>query len=135
MLSKLGEKMDEITQAVVGASGGVSASKATAMVGTGAGILSALMVMVFLEPQSKKEKFLCFACTFLFAICLSAAIKVYFKIELPNSLDGHLTYAGLVIASGTPGFVIVRAVFITLEKMKGKDIGQIIKMVRSWFGK
>lgn len=128
--------MDDMVNAANAAgSAGVAAGKATAIVGTGAGILSAIMVMVFLEPQSKKEKFLCFSCTFIFAVCLSAAIKIHFGIQLPDNLDGHLAYAGLVITSGIPGFVLMRSIFISFEKMKGKDIGQIIKMIRAWYGK
>jgi len=128
--------MDEVTQfAGQSAAAGAGAVKATSMVLAGSGILSALIVMVFLEPQSKKEKFLCFLSTFMFAVCLSSAIKIYFGFDLPQTLDGHIAYAGLVISSGIPGWVIVRAAFLTLDKMKGKDIGQIVAIVKGWFGK
>jgi len=128
--------MESVSQAAqLAGTGAAGAVKASSMVLGGAGILSAIIVMVFLEPQSKKEKFLCFLSTFIFAVCLSSAIKLYFGFDLPQTMDGHIAYAGLVIASGIPGWVIVRASFLTMEKMKGKDIGQIIKIVRGWFGK
>lgn len=126
---------EAVQMASNGAVVGAGAVKATSMVLAGSGIASALIVMVFLEPQSKKEKLLCFLSTFMFAVCLSSAIKIYFGFDLPDTLDGHITYAGLVIASGVPGWVVVRAAFLTLEKMKGKDIGQIIAIVKGWFGK
>lgn len=110
-------------------------AKSGLLVSTGAGLASSLIVMVFLEPQSKKEKLLCFISTFIFAACLSSAIKVYYGFTIPETFDGNIANAGLIIACGMPGWVIIRALFLTLEKMKGKDIGQIIAIVRGWFGK
>lgn len=136
MLAKVGNKMDEVNQAL-SASGTAVASSGTvkAVFFTVSASLSAILVMVFLEPQSKKEKFLCFMSTLIFAACASSAIKIYFGIDLPDTSDGRLANAGLTIASGMPGWVMVRALFMTLEKMKGKDIGQIIAIIRGWFGK
>ena len=120
--------MDGLTTALAAKS---ASSKAALLFG--GATVSSIMVMVFLEPQSKKEKFLCFFSTIIFAVCLSSFIKVYFGLTFPDNWDGDLANTGLIIASGMPGWVLVRAFVLTVEKMQGKDFGQIIMLVRGWF--
>lgn len=128
--------MEEVNQIATNtAAAGAAVAKSGLLVATGAGVASSLIVMVFLEPQSRKEKLLCFVSTFVFAACLSSAIKVYYGFDIPDTFDGNIANAGLIITCGMPGWVVIRALFLTLEKMKGKDIGQIIAIIRGWFGK
>jgi hypothetical protein len=129
-------KMEEVNQAMAGAGSAgaaVSSGKLSAIFFACAATVSAILVMVFLEPQSKKEKALCFASTLIFAACASSAIKLYLGIDFPDTNDGRMANAGLTIASGMPGWVCVRALFLTLDKMEGKDIGQIIAIIKGWF--
>jgi hypothetical protein len=133
-------KMDDVTEAMIAGAGakaawGYGGVKATSIVTGAAAVVSALFVMILLEPQSKMEKFVCLVSTLICAACLSSAITIYFGIVFPDNLDGHLAKTGLIIASGAPGWAAVRAFVLTAAACKNKDIGQIIKMVRGWFGK
>lgn len=131
------EEVNQVAQVTGGAAGlsGVAATKASSIIAGGAGFAVGAAVVILLEPQTPKEKAICFISTVVSAICLSSAIKLYYGITFPNTFDGDMAYAGLIVASGAPGWVLVRAFVMTAEVCNGKDITGIVSMVRGWFGK
>ena len=127
--------MEEVNQAMTGAgsaSAAVSSGKAAAIfTGTG-GALMALVVMTLTPPNSKRELFIQLISTLVFSICGSAFIKIYFGFELPDDFNGHLASSGLSFVCGAPGWVLIRAFFLTAETMKGKNLGEILATVKGW---
>ncbi len=121
--------------AVGGATVGIKAAagKGTLIAMTGAGTVASIFAMLVFEPKTRKEMALCLVSTLVCASLLPSVIKLYFGFDLPNSVDGDLALAALIIACGSPGYLIAGAALLTAKKFKGKDIGQIITMIKGWF--
>lgn len=129
-------KMDGVQQAVAASGGAGAAYSSGKAMAIGAGIGGAVMavvVMTLTPPKSHKESAVALISTLVFAVCGSSFLKIYFGIEFPNNLTGYLADGGLAFVCGAPGWVLVKAFFLTAEKLHGKDLGQIIKTIKGWF--
>lgn len=136
LISNTSNKMDDMVSAANAASGaGVAASKAGLMFSGAAIGVAGILAMLMFEPKTRREMFTCLVSTLLFAIVLPSVFKVYFGFDLPDTIDGRIANAGLTIACGAPGYLFAGAIMITIKACKGKGIGEIITMVRGWFGK
>jgi hypothetical protein len=129
-------KMEEVNQAMAAsgsASAAVSSGKATAIFSGAGGAIMAMVVMTLTPPNSKRELFIMLLSTLVFSVCGSAFLKIYFGLSFPDDINGHLASSGLSFVCGAPGWVLIRAFFVTAETMKGKSIGEIIATVKGWF--
>jgi hypothetical protein len=135
-LVKVSDKMDDMVNAAGAAgSASVAASKAGLMISGGAIGIAGILAMLMFEPKTRREMFTCLLSTLLFAIVLPSVVKIYFGFDLPDTIDGKIANAGLTIACGAPGYLFAGAIMITIKACNGKGIGEIIAMIRGWFGK
>ncbi len=106
--------------------GGFAAYKLAVAFGLPAG-LAAIVVMLAVQPQSKREWSLALISTVVSSLCGGAAVVQHYGLaSWGDSYVGLVAVAGIIFACGLPGWVVVRAVFLWLEKRKGKDIAELI---------
>lgn len=107
------------------AAGGYAVYKLAMALGLPAS-LAAVVVMLWAQPQSKREWAMALICTVVSSICGGAAVIQHFGLQAwGDSYMGQVAEAGIVFACGLPGWVIVRAAFAWVEKRKGKDLAEL----------
>ena len=132
--------MDDITDTLMaGASAkaawGYGGVKAAGFAGIGF-IMAAAVVMAMTSPPTRKEFLVALIATLAFSIGGGGAVISYFHLQAwADDMFGMMAILGLAFVCGLPGWIFVRAGFIFAEKNKEKDIGQIVKIIKSWLGK
>lgn len=108
------------------AAGGFAAYKLAVAFGLPAG-LAAIVVMLWVQPQSKREWAMALISTVVSSICGGAAVVQHYGLaSWGDNYVGLVAIAGVIFACGLPGWVIVRAAFAWAEKRKGKDLAELI---------
>lgn len=89
--------------------------------------LVAIVVMLWIQPKSPREWAMALICTFVSSICGGAAVVQHYELQSwVGTTPGLIALGGVIFACGLPGWVIVRACFLWLEKRKGKDVGELL---------
>lgn len=108
------------------AAGGFAAYKLAVALGLPAGI-AAIVVMLWVQPKSPREWALALICTVAGSLYGGAfAVRHYGLQDWGDSFEGELALGGLRLLCGLPAWVIVRSVFLWIEKRKGKDIAELV---------
>lgn len=108
-------------------SAGYAAYKLAIALGLPAG-LATIVVMLWTQPQSKREWAMALITTVMSSIGGGAAVVQYMGWQdWGNSYLGQVAEGGIIFACGLPGWVIVRAAFAWAEKRKGKDLGELAR--------
>jgi hypothetical protein len=110
--------------------GGYAAYKIVLALGLPAG-LAAVVVMLYIQPKSKREWAMALISTVVSSICGGAAVVQHYGLQAwGDSYLGLTAIAGIIFACGLPGWVVIRAAFAWAEKRKGKDIAELIREVK-----
>lgn len=133
MLSKVGEQMDSITQSVVAVAAGNTAASAAgsakliSVVAGGMGF-AAIIVMVMTNPASRKELTVALISTMISSFAGGSSLIQYFSLQhMVFDNFGLMTILGIFFACGLPGWAVVRAVFVYINKNKDTGIDDIIR--------
>lgn len=130
--------MDDVAQAVGAVGGakamaGYSGAKLSGFAGVGA-LMGVAVVMAMTAPPSRKELFVCVISSVAFSMGLGGSVIMYFDLQhWADSYFGLMAILGIAFTCSLPGWILVRSIFIFAEKNKGKDIGQIVHMIKGWF--
>lgn len=110
------------------AAGGFAAYKLAVAFGIPAG-LAAVVVMLYIQPKTKREWAMALICTVMSSMCGGALAIEYLQLQhlASGGLSGLMAMAGVIFACGLPGWVIVRALFAWMEKRKDLDLPELIK--------
>ena len=112
------------------AAGGFAAYKLAVALGIPAG-LAAIVVMLWIQPKSRREWAMALICTVVSSVCGGAAAIQHLGLNAwADNTIGLMALAGLIFAAGLPGWVLVRAGFAWLEKRKGKDLVELLQDVK-----
>lgn len=110
------------------AAGGYLLYKAALAFGIPAG-LAAIVVMLWIQPKSKREWTMSLICTVVSSVGGGAMVVEYLKLQhlAVGGVVGLMALGGLIFACGLPGWVIVRAGFAWADKRKGHDLGELVR--------
>jgi hypothetical protein len=112
------------------ASSGVAAfslGKLALSTSMGAGF-AAIVVMLFTRPRSTIEWFQALICTMVCSVGGGAFVIVQFELLTkikPDSVLGVMSVAGVFLACGLPGWMVIRWTFNWLNKNKDSDIEEV----------
>ena len=95
-------------------------------------VLASVLVMSMTAPSSKKELLSALISTLVFAVCGGAfAIKVFALEQLIHGdLIDAMQVCGVVFACGSPGWVLVRAIFRWTEARADLEIDDLIRSAK-----
>jgi hypothetical protein len=98
------------------------------LAGTGIGAgLAAYVVMSMTKPKTDQEWRVALICTLVGSIGGGAALISWLGIQRwADDVFGRVGMFGIVFACGLPVWLIVRALFIYIDKRRDADITQII---------
>lgn len=124
-------KVQQMSEPISSTAAGVFGFKALGgAAGIGAGF-AALVVMCMLTPRSPREWAVGLISTVMASVGGGAFIIEHYGLQsYMNSYTGLVAVIGLAFACGLPGWAIVRAAFNYMEKVKNKDIKEIVADVR-----
>ncbi len=112
------------------AAGGFAVYKIALALGLPAG-LAAVVVMLYIQPKSKREWAMALISTVVSSICGGAGVVQHYGLQAwGDSYMGLTAIAGIIFACGLPGWVVIRAAFAWAEKRKGKDLAELISEVK-----
>lgn len=102
-------------------------------------VLATVVVMLKTLPGTGKEWAVGIISTVIASLAGGAAVTIKFGMltQLVNATNDICLFVGLVqlfgvvFACGLPGWAIVRAVFLYIEKNRDKDIGEIAADVKA----
>lgn len=110
------------------AGGGYLIYKAALAFGIPAG-LAAVVVMLWIQPKSKREWAMALICTVVSSVGGGAMAVEYLQLQhlAVGGVVGLMALGGLIFACGLPGWVIVRAGFAWADRRKDHDIGELVR--------
>lgn len=110
------------------AAGGFAAYKLAVAFGIPAG-LAAIVVMLWIQPKTKREWTMALICTVMSSTCGGALAIEYLKLQhlAAGGVSGLMAMAGIIFACGLPGWVLVRAAFIWLDKRKSLELPELVR--------
>jgi hypothetical protein len=113
------------------AAAGFAAYKLAVAFGVPAG-LAAIVVMLWVQPKSKREWAMALIVTVVSSLCGGAWVIEYFKLQhlAAGGLHGLMAMGGLIFACGMPGWVIVRGWFAWADKRKALDLAELVRDAR-----
>lgn len=119
--------MSEPTSSTAAVAGYLSYKFAVA-IGLPAG-LAAIVVMLWIQPKSKREWAMALICTVVSSVGGGAMAVEYLQLQhlAVGGLVGLMALGGLIFACGLPGWVIVRAGFAWADKRKAMDLGELVR--------
>lgn len=89
--------------------------------------LAAIVVMLWVQPKSRREWAMALISTVVASVCGGAAVVQHFGLtSWGDSYIGLVALAGIIFVSGLPGWVLVRSAFAWAEKRNDKDIAELI---------
>lgn len=113
------------------AAGGYAAYKIAIAMGLPAS-LAAVVVMLYAQPESKREWTVALICTVMSSICGGAAVVQHYGLQAwVDTYMGLTAMAGIIFACGLPGWVVVRWVFAWVEKRKDKDVAEVAAEIKA----
>ena len=97
--------------------------------------LAAIVVMLWIQPKSKREWAMALICTVVSSLCGGALAIDYLGLHhlAEGGISGLMAMGGIIFASGLPGWVIVRAGFAWAEKRQHMDIAELAEEAKSTF--
>lgn len=109
-----------------------SAAFATKIAGLSAGaILAAIVVMAITPARNAREFIVGMVSTLVASLSGGAAAASYLGLtEQVHNPWGLAMLGGLFFVCGLPGWLLVRAFFLWAERNKGKDLAQLLGMIR-----
>lgn len=110
------------------AAGGYLLYKAAIAFGLPAG-LAAVVVMLWIQPKSKREWAMALICTVVSSVGGGAMAVEYLQLQhlAVGGVVGLMALGGLIFACGLPGWVIVRAGFAWADRRKDHDLGELVR--------
>ncbi|WP_382155456.1 hypothetical protein [Hydrogenophaga sp. ANAO-22] len=113
------------------AAGGYLLYKAAIAFGIPAG-LATVVVMLWVQPKSKREWAMALICTVVSSVGGGAMAVEYLQLQhlAVGGVVGLMALGGLIFACGLPGWVIVRAGFAWADKRKDHDLGELARDVK-----
>lgn len=107
---------------------GYAAYKLAIAFGIPAG-LATIVVMLWVQPKSKREWTMALICTVAGSMWGGALLIEYLKLQhlAEGGVLGLMALAGVIFAAGLPAWVVVRAGFAWMERRKGHDLGELVK--------
>lgn len=98
--------------------------------GVGAG-LAAYVVMSMTKPRTNQEWHVALISTLMGSIGGGSALVMYLDIQhWADKLFGMMGLLGICFACGLPAWLLVRALFVYIEKKKDADLSEIIRDVK-----
>jgi hypothetical protein len=93
---------------------------------------AAIVVMLWIQPKSKREWTSALICTVVSSVCGGAMAIEYLHLQhlAEGGMQGLMAMGGVIFACGLPGWVIVRAGFAWADKRRGLDLVELIHDVR-----
>jgi hypothetical protein len=110
------------------AAGGYLLYKLAIAFGLPAGLV-AVVVMLWIQPKSKREWAMALICTIVSSVGGGAMAVEYLQLQhlALGGPVGLMALGGLIFACGLPGWVIVRAGFAWADKRKDHDLGELAR--------
>jgi hypothetical protein len=126
-------KVQNMSEPISGAAAGVAGWKilgGLAGNGVGAG-LAAYIVMSMTKPKTNQEWHVALICTLVGSIGGGAALISWLGLQRwADDVFGLVGMFGIAFACGLPAWLIIRALFIYIEKRRDADITEIVKDVK-----
>lgn len=122
-----------MSEPISGTAAGVAGWKILGgLAGTGIGAgLAAYIVMSMTKPKTDQEWRVALFCTLAGSLGGGAALISWLGLQRwADDVFGLVGMFGIAFACGLPAWLIVRALFIYIEKKKDADITDIIKDVK-----
>ena len=126
-------KVQNMSEPISGAAAGVAGWKILGgLAGTGVGAgLAAYIVMSMTKPKTDQEWHIALICTLVGSIGGGAALISWLGIQRwADDVFGLVGMFGIAFACGLPAWLIVRALFLYIEKKRDADIAEIVKDVK-----
>ena len=93
-----------------------------------AAALAAVVVMSMMPPRTAREMLVSLICTVISSLGAGSAVIQYFGLlHMMETPIGLLSILGLVFACGLPGWFLVRAWFVYVERNEKRDLHQILQ--------
>lgn len=94
--------------------------------------LASIVVMLWVQPKSRREWAMALICTVVSSVCGGAMLVQYLGVQSwVESSAGLIAMGGLIFSSGLPGWVIVRAGFAWADRRRNKDLAEIASELRA----
>lgn len=122
-------KVQNMSEPISGAAAGVAGWKIIGgLAGTGIGAgLAAYIVMAMTKPKTNQEWHVAMICTLAGSIGGGAALISWLGLQRwANDVFGLVGMFGIAFACGLPAWLIIRALFIYIDKRRDADITQIV---------
>lgn len=115
-----------------GAAGVVGWKILGGLAGTGIGAgLAAYIVMSMTKPKTNQEWHVAMICTLAGSIGGGAALISWLGLQRwANDVFGLVGMFGIAFACGLPAWLIIRALFLYIDKKRDADITEIVKDVK-----
>lgn len=126
-------KANQMSEPISGTAAGVAGWKILGgLAGTGIGAgLAAYIVMSMTKPKTDQEWHVALLCTLAGSIGGGAALISWLGLQRwADDVFGLVGMFGIAFACGLPAWLIVRALFLYIEKKRDADITEIIKDVK-----
>jgi hypothetical protein len=130
-------KVQNMSEPISGAAGVAGWKILGGLAGTGVGAgLAAYIVMSMTKPRTNQEWHVALICTLAGSIGGGAAMISWLGLQgWANDVFGLVGMFGIAFACGLPAWLIIRALFIYIDKRRDADITEIItdgaKVVKS----
>jgi hypothetical protein len=122
-------KVQNMSEPISGAAAGVAGWKVIGgLAGTGIGAgLAAYIVMSMTKPKTDQEWHVALICTLVGSIGGGAALISWLGLQRwADDVFGLVGMFGIAFACGLPAWLIIRALFLYIDKRRDADITQII---------
>jgi hypothetical protein len=122
-------KVQNMSEPISSAAAGVAGWKVIGgLAGTGIGAgLAAYIVMSMTKPKTDQEWHVALICTLVGSIGGGAALISWLGLQRwADDVFGLVGMFGIAFACGLPAWLIIRALFIYIDKRRDADITQIV---------
>jgi hypothetical protein len=122
-------KVQNMSEPISGTAAGVAGWKIIGgLAGTGIGAgLAAYIVMSMTKPKTNQEWHVAMICTLVGSIGGGAALISWLGLQRwADDVFGLVGMFGIAFACGLPAWLIIRALFIYIDKRRDADITQIV---------
>jgi len=127
---KANQMSEPITTGAAGAIGWAKIGGLAGVSGIGAG-LATYVVMTMTKPKTDQEWHVALITTIIGSICGGAALASYMGWQAwADNVIGLMGLIGVCFACGLPAWLIIRALFLYIDKRRDADITDIVKDVK-----
>lgn len=114
-----------MSEPITSTAGSYAAAKFIPILGP---VLAAVVVMCLATPQSKREWVAALVSTVALSVFGGSAVVTYYGIgSWAQTQTGLIAITGICFACGLPAWLIIRGLFVWMQKQKDKDIAEIAK--------